>query len=128
MRGRSPPGVSATSLTHSRLFPGEAPNALYHNNKDAAFTDVTARAGVAANGPSEAKAYKTGVAVGDYDNDGYLDLYVTAFGPNILFHNNGDGTFTDVTAKAGVAGAPNEWSTSTGFSTTIATVVSICMW
>lgn len=91
-----------------------APNALYHNNKDRTFTDVTAGAGVAADGAA-AKAYKTGVAVGDYDNDGYLDLYVTAFGANILFHNNGDGTFTDVTAKAGVAGGRNEWSTSAGF-------------
>jgi hypothetical protein len=98
--------------------PGSS-NALYHNNKDGTLTDVTERAGVAANGGGKegpaAKAYKTGVAVGDYDNDGYLDLYVTAFGPNILYHNNGDGTFTDVTAKAGVAGGPNEWSTSTGF-------------
>ena len=73
-----------------------ASNALYHNNKDGTFTDVTERAGVAANGGAEgpAKAYKTGVAVGDYDNDGFLDLYVTAFGPNILYRNNGDGTFT----------------------------------
>ena len=98
--------------------PGSS-NALYHNNKDGTFTDVTERAGVAANGGGKegpaAKAYKTGVAVGDYDNDGYLDLYVTAFGPNILFHNNGDGTFRDVTATAGVAGGPAEWSTSTGF-------------
>ena len=60
-------------------------------------------------------AYKTGVAVGDYDNNGYLDLYVTSFGPNILYKNNGDGTFTDVTAAAGVAGPASEWSTSTGF-------------
>jgi enediyne biosynthesis protein E4 len=94
--------------------PGTA-NALYHNNKDGTFTDVTARAGVAANTGANAKSYKTGVAVGDYDNDGYLDLYVTAFGPNILFHNNGDGTFRDVTPAAGVAGPPTEWSTSTGF-------------
>jgi enediyne biosynthesis protein E4 len=92
-----------------------APNALYHNNKNGTFTDVTAHAGVSADSGAAAKAYKTGVAVGDYDNDGFLDLYVTAFGPNILFHNNGDGTFTDVTAKAGVAGRSNEWSTSTGF-------------
>lgn len=94
--------------------PGTA-NALYRNNKDGTFTDVTTRAGVAANAGANAKSYKTGVAVGDYDNDGYLDLYVTAFGPNILYRNNGDGTFRDVTAAAGVAGPPTEWSTSTGF-------------
>ncbi len=90
----------------------DAPNALYHNNHDGTFTDVTAKAGVAAVG---GRTYKTGVAVGDIDNDGFLDLYVTAVGPNILFRNNGDGTFTDVTAKAGVAGGAAEWSTSTGF-------------
>jgi hypothetical protein len=98
--------------------PGAA-NALYHNDKNGTFTEVTEHAGVAATGSGEdspaAKAYKTGVAVGDYDNDGYLDLYVTAFGPNILFRNNGDGTFTDATTKAGVAGGGKEWSTSTGF-------------
>src|SRR5207244_12374203 len=54
-----------------------------------------------------------GVAVGDYDNDGYPDLYVTSYGKNILYHNNGDGTFTDVTAKAGVAGGGG--SVSAGF-------------
>ena len=94
--------------------PGTA-NALYHNNKEGSFADVTARAGVAADSGVNAKSYKTGVAVGDYDNDGYLDLYVTALGPNILFRNNGDGTFRDVTAAAGVAGPSTEWSTSTGF-------------
>ena len=92
--------------------PGAA-NALYHNDHDGTFTDVTAKAGVAGN--LGAGVYKTGVAVGDFDNDGYLDLYVTAFGPNALYKNNGDGTFTDVTATAGVAGGPKEWSTSTGF-------------
>jgi enediyne biosynthesis protein E4 len=93
--------------------PGSA-NALYHNNHDGTFTDIAAKAGVT--GTDTAKTtYKTGVAVGDYDNDGYLDLYVTAFGPNTLYHNNGNGTFSDVTAKAGVAGGPAEWSTSTGF-------------
>jgi hypothetical protein len=91
-----------------------ASNALYHNNKDGTFTDVTAKAGVAASGTGK-NVYKTGVAVGDYDNDGYLDLYVTAFGPNILYKNKGDGTFADVTAAAGVAGGATEWSTSTGF-------------
>ena len=93
--------------------PGAA-NALYHNNRDGTFTDVTKQAGVAGDGAGKS-AYKTGVAVGDYDNNGYLDLYVTAFGPNILYRNNGDGTFTDVTSAAGVAGGPGEWSTSTGF-------------
>jgi enediyne biosynthesis protein E4 len=97
------------------LFVNGAPgssNALYHNNRDGTFTDVTARAGVAG---VEGTRYKTGVAVGDFDNDGYLDLYVTAFGPNTLYRNNHDGTFTDVTSAAGVAGPPTEWSTSTGF-------------
>lgn len=91
--------------------PGSA-NALYRNNRDGTFTDVTATAGVAASAPA---SYKTGVAVGDYDGDGNLDLYVTAFGPNILLRNNGNGTFSDVTAAAGVAGAPTDWSTSAGF-------------
>ena len=92
--------------------PGSA-NALYRNNKDGTFLDVTQKAGVAATG--NRRSYKTGAAVGDFDNDGHLDLYVTAFGPNILFRNNGNGTFADVTAAAGVAGGPSEWSTSTGF-------------
>jgi enediyne biosynthesis protein E4 len=89
--------------------PGTA-NALYHNNKDGTFADVTQQAGVAGQ-----DGYKTGVAVGDYDNNGYLDLYVTALGPNLLYRNNRDGTFTDVTSAAGVAGGAGEWSTSTGF-------------
>ena len=93
--------------------PGSA-NALYHNNRDGTFSDVTAQAGVSGDGAGTS-AYKTGVAVGDYDNDGFLDLYVTSFGPNLLYRNNGNGTFTDVTSKAGVAGPATEWSTSTGF-------------
>jgi enediyne biosynthesis protein E4 len=79
-------------------------NALYHNNRDGTFTDVTAKAGVGGN------AYGMGVAVGDYDGDGFPDLYVTQYPHSILYHNNGDGTFTNVTAKAGVA-APG-WATS----------------
>jgi hypothetical protein len=79
-------------------------NALYRNNRDGTFTDVTEKAGVAAGG------YGQGVAVGDYDGDGFPDMYVTQYGRSILFHNNGDGTFTDVTEKAGVA-APG-WATS----------------
>jgi hypothetical protein len=89
-----------------------ASNALYRNNGDGTFSDVTRQSGTAADAN---RSYKTGVAVGDFDNDGRLDLYVTALGPNILYRNNGNGTFTDVTAAAGVAGAANEWSTSTGF-------------
>src|SRR6202522_3534507 len=79
-------------------------NALYRNNRDGSFTDVTEKAGVGAGG------YGQGVAAGDYDNDGLPDLYVTQYGKSILYHNNGDGTFTDVTEKAGVA-APG-WSSS----------------
>ncbi len=79
-------------------------NALYHNNRDGTFTDVTEKAGVGAGG------YGMGVAAGDYDGDGFADLYVTQYGRSILYHNNGDGTFTDVTEKAGVA-APG-WSSS----------------
>ncbi len=89
-----------------------ASNALYRNNGDGTFSDVTRQSGTAADA---SRSYKTGVAVGDHDNDGWLDLYVTALGPNILYRNNGNGTFTDVTAAAGVAGGANEWSTSTGF-------------
>jgi len=79
-------------------------NALYHNNRDGTFTDVTQKAGV----PGD--AYGMGVAVGDYDADGFPDIYLTQYPRSILYHNNGDGTFTDVTAKAGVA-APG-WATS----------------
>jgi enediyne biosynthesis protein E4 len=79
-------------------------NALYKNNRDGTFTDVTGKAGVGAGG------YGQGVAVGDYDGDGFPDIYVTQYGRSILYHNNGDGTFADVTEKAGVA-APG-WSSS----------------
>jgi enediyne biosynthesis protein E4 len=79
-------------------------NALYHNNRDGTFTDVTEKARVPGGG------YGQGVAVGDYDGDGFPDIYVTQYGKSILYHNNGDGTFTDVTEKAGVA-APG-WSSS----------------
>jgi len=72
-------------------------NALYRNNGDWTFTDVTANAGVGDQG------FGLGVTVGDYDNDGDPDLYVNNFGPNVLYANNGDGTFTDITVQADVA-------------------------
>jgi len=85
-------------------------NRLYHQNADGTFTDVTERAGLS--GMSHGY-YSMGVAVGDYDNDGFEDIYVTGYGGNILYHNNGNGTFTDVTKKAGVGAGG--WSASAGF-------------
>ena len=82
-------------------------NRLYHNNRDGTFTDITEKAGL------QGRLYGMGVATGDYDNDGNVDLLVTNLGGNILYHNNGDGSFTDVTAKAGVGG--NGWCTGACF-------------
>lgn len=79
-------------------------NRLYHQKSDGNFEDVTEKAGLAGSG------YSTGVAVGDYDNDGFDDLFVAGYGHSTLYHNNGDGTFTDVTAAAGVVGSG--WATS----------------
>jgi enediyne biosynthesis protein E4 len=88
-------------------------NRLYHNNGDGTFTDVTEKAGVTGIG------YSMGVAVGDYDNDGFEDIYVAGVNANQLLHNNRDGTFTDVTAKAGVGGMKPDgrksWSVTAGW-------------
>ena len=81
-------------------------SALYRNNGDGTFTDVTGKAGVGAEG-----LFGMGVAVGDYDNDGYPDLFVLGYGRCILYHNNGNGTFTDVTKRAGVANE-GRWASS----------------
>ena len=83
-------------------------NCLYQNNGDGTFTDVTEKAGVGDTG------YGHGCAVGDYNNDGQLDLYVTNYGTNRLYRNNGDGTFTEVAESAGVT--EPRWSTSCAFA------------
>ena len=90
--------------------PGKSPATmrLYRNNGDGTFTDVTHEAGL------DVPFYGTGVAVGDYDNDGWVDLFVTAVGTNHLFHND-HGRFREVTATAGVGGIPSQWSTSCAF-------------
>ncbi len=85
-------------------------NRLFRHNPDGSFTDVTERAGLHRAGDQN---YGMGAAAGDYDNDGDPDLYITNFGRNQLYRNNGDGSFTDVTAEAGVAAGG--WSVSAGF-------------
>jgi enediyne biosynthesis protein E4 len=85
-------------------------NRLYHQNPDGTFTDVTEKAGLTGMPQNH---YDMGIAVGDYDNDGFDDIYVTGYGGNTLYHNNGNGTFTDVTKIAGVSGGG--WSASAGF-------------
>jgi hypothetical protein len=97
-------------LVNGKDWPGH-PNrgamtlALYHNNHDGTFTDVTRKAGLSTS------LFGLGVAIGDYDNDGFDDIFISAVGQSHLFHNNGNGTFTDVTKLSGLAG-PNEFSTS----------------
>ena len=76
-------------------------NRLFRNDGNGVFTDVTESAGLAGTG------FDSGVAVGDYDNDGYPDLFVAGVHHNTLYHNNGDGTFTDVTEKAGISNLPD---------------------
>jgi hypothetical protein len=88
---------------------GAAPsNHLYRNNHDGTFTDVTSKAGLTATG------WGQGVCVGDYDNDGWEDLYITYYGKNRLYHNQ-NGVFTEVAEKAGVAGSGKAWGTGCAF-------------
>src|SRR5204863_6700140 len=82
---------------------------LYRNNRDGTFTDVAAQAGVGKSGWGQA------VCLGDYDNDGFVDLFVTYWGANVLYRNNGNGTFTDVTRKAGLTQAARRWNTGCAF-------------
>lgn len=96
-------GAIQTDSTHQK-----PKNALYQNNGDGTFTDTTVKAGVGS------ISYGTGATVGDYDNDGDLDLFVSNFDNDQMYRNNGDGTFTDISIHAGV-GNPN-WGTSCAFA------------
>jgi hypothetical protein len=101
-------------LVNSDWFPehpgaGEPLPALYRNDGNGRFTDVTRAAGLAF------RSYGMGVAAGDYDNDGWTDLYFTALSGNRLFHNDGNGHFTDVSEASGTAGPDREWSTAAAF-------------
>jgi hypothetical protein len=101
--------VNGTDLSSAKGSAAAPTSHLFHNNHDGSFTDVTAKSGLAFSGWSQ------GVCVGDYDNDGFDDIYVTAYGHNHLFHNQGNGTFDDVTAESGAAGSGKEWGTGCAF-------------
>jgi hypothetical protein len=103
-------GVPSTPGVGVMGWKGQEPTShLYRNNHDGTFTDVTQKAGVALTG------WGQGVCAGDYDNDGFVDLFVTFWGHDVLLHNNGDGTFTDVTRKAGLWHDDVRWSTGCSF-------------
>jgi hypothetical protein len=89
--------------------PADASNRLYKNNRDGTFTDVTEKAGLFRTG------YANGVTVGDYNNDGFEDLFITYWGQNVLYRNNGDGTFTDVTKEAGLLNAESRFGSGCCF-------------
>jgi hypothetical protein len=89
--------------------PAGATNRLYKNNRDGTFTDVTEQAGLHAVG------WASGVCIGDYNNDGFEDIFCTYFGRNNLYRNNGDGTFSDVTEAAGLLGDPTRWGAGCSF-------------
>ncbi|HJX00550.1 MAG TPA: VCBS repeat-containing protein, partial [Terriglobales bacterium] len=100
--------VNGTTLEQKPNDSGPT-NHLFHNNHDGGFTDVTERADVGSNG------WGQGVCAGDYDNDGFDDLYVTYYGKNRLYHNQGNGTFKEVAEAAGVAGTGKDWGTGCAF-------------
>jgi len=108
-------GWSDIFLTNGKTLAGEPTPAksptshLYHNNHDGTFTDVTRAAGL------DAPGWAQGVCVGDYDNDGFEDLYVTYYGKNRLYHNEGNGRFKDVAEQNGVAGDGTRWGSGCAF-------------
>ncbi len=92
------------------LPPGAAPtNRLYKNNRDGTFSDITRDAGLVRSG------WANSVCIGDFDNDGFDDLFLTYWGQNVLYRNNGDGTFSDVTRDAGLGGFPDRWNAGATF-------------
>jgi len=101
LNGRTLDGEPAPAITPT--------NHLYHNNHDGTFTDVSAASGLTAPG------WAQGVCVGDYDNDGLDDLYITYYGKNRLYHNEGNGHFKEVAEQAGVAGDGTKWGTGCAF-------------
>ncbi len=104
-------------IVNGTMLPGETAadkqtkptNHLFHNNHDGTFSDVTMKAGLASTG------WGQGACVGDYDNDGFSDIYVTGYGKNRLFHNQGNGTFKEVAEQAGAASTGKEWGTGCAF-------------
>ena len=101
--------VNGTALDPSAESGPPPTGHLYRNNHDGTFTDVTRKAGLTATG------WGQGACVGDYDNDGYDDIYVTYYGKNRLYHNEGNGTFKEVAESAGVAGTGGEWGSGCAF-------------
>ncbi len=101
--------VNGSALDDAKTRNQKPTSHLFHNNRDGTFTDVTRSAGL------EFSGWGQGVCVGDYDNDGFDDLYVTYYGKNRLYHNQGNGTFKEVSAAAGVAGDGKAWGTGCAF-------------
>jgi len=103
--------VLILSGTRLEPFPDKAKptNRLYRNNRNGTFTEVTGKAGLMRNG------WASSVCVGDYDNDGYDDLFITYWGQNVLYRNNGNGTFTDLTQKAGLSTTLTRWGSGCTF-------------
>jgi hypothetical protein len=103
------PDIFLVNGTEMGASPSAATNHLLRNNHDGTFTDVTKKAGLVSSG------WGQGVCVGDYDNDGFDDLYVTGYGKGRLFHNQGNGTFREIAEAVGVAGSGKEWGTGCAF-------------